>query len=1204
MYKNSTKNIGMPCRDIHKILLIMRLTILLLLVSLFQISASTMAQNVTLSKRNASLKSIFADIKKQTGYIFLYSSTEVNKANPVTVNLKNSSLENALEKILEGQQLGYAIKDKTIVIKQEFIPSLLNRVAGIFLKINVVGRVLDENSRSLPGALIKVKGTDQQTLTNESGEFSLKNVDENATLIISYLGYNTEEVKASEVGIKKPVSLKVSENKLQEVAVVNTGYQTIAKERSAGSFSKPDMATVMNRTSDLNILNRLDGLIPGFTINPTPGRDTYQIRGLSTLNGDRSPLFVVDGVPYDINMVTNINPYDVADVTVLKDATASSIWGARAANGVIAITTKKGMSNGKVNIEYRTFVKFNSTPDLKYIRNLNSQQFIQAAKEIFDPVNAPWDIISNPFQSNSVGIAPHEQILYDQARNLISAEEADRRLAVLSSTDNSKQMKDLFYRTGMLSNHYLSINGGTDKYSIFSSLSYSSDKNNTPGQGSDTYKVNVRQDYKVNKSLNLFLITDLTGNQSKQSNLIQADNGFLPYQLFRDANGKNIDMPWLFRTDSLRNVYEKAGGVSLNYNPLDEANHGSTKSDFLSARINTGFTLKLIEGLDLQGTYGLTRGFNQSTRFLSQDNYDVRSEVLNFAVPGGSTGINYYFPRTGGYLYDNKSNQLNWTVRNQLSYNKNWNNLKHQLTIIAGQEIQSQSNQTSFALTRGFDPQLLTAQPIDYKTLQSKAIQNPVLPMYGDASYYFLDNFNKGELVTRFRSFYANAGYTFNQKYTINSSWRIDKSNLFGKDKSAQDKPVWSAGLAWQLGKEDFFKVPAFNRLNLRATYGITGNSPIPGSSSSFDIISVGNFNGFPGNQSFSISVPANNSLSWEETKNLNFGLDFGLLDGRISGAVDYYNKKTENMLGLMQTNPFTGYNTINGNFGSMLNRGVELSLQTLNVKSNNFSWTTNFNFAYNHNKILSLTAETPPTGFDLVTFNRYVQGYSAYSFFAYNFVGLDGMGDPLIRLADGSVTKTPNVATSSDVLYSGTYQPKFAGGFGNVFTYKQVSLSANMVYNLGHVMLADVNETYYDYRLTPYSGSLTSGNINEDFTKRWKVPGNEETTNIPSWVGDQSTNVSRRDVTYYTRGQLNVLDASYVKLRDLTLAYRLPEFLTKKIRANDISFNVQLSNVLLWKANKRGIDPEFQTESYLSGGVRNLRTNQNTISLGAKIGF
>jgi hypothetical protein len=241
-------------------------------------------------------------------------------------------------------------------------------------------------------------------------------------------------------------------------------------------------------------------------------------------------------------------------------------------------------------------------------------------------------------------------------------------------------------------------------------------------------------------------------------------------------------------------------------------------------------------------------------------------------------------------------------------------------------------------------------------------------------------------------------------------------------------------------------------------------------------------------------------------------------------------------------------------------------------------------------------------TGFDLIN-ERYVEGYSAYSIFAYNFVGLDGLGDPQIRLADGTVTKKRNITKTADLLYSGTYQPKYAGGFGNIFTYKRVSLSANLVYNLGHVMLADVNQTYYDYRLVPGSGSIRSGNVNADFANRWKEPGNETTTNIPSWVGDLGTHVSRRDVNYYTRGQLNVLDASYVKLRDLTLAYRLPEFLLKKINANDISFNAQLSNVLLWKANKQGIDPEFQTEGY-AGGIRNLRINQNTVSLGVKIGF
>jgi hypothetical protein len=358
-----------------------------------------------------------------------------------------------------------------------------------------------------------------------------------------------------------------------------------------------------------------------------------------------------------------------------------------------------------------------------------------------------------------------------------------------------------------------------------------------------------------------------------------------------------------------------------------------------------------------------------------------------------------------------------------------------------------------------------------------------------------------------------------------------------------------------------------------------------------------------PGGTGVIIGTPANSKLTWESTQNINLGIDFGLFDNRISGAVDLYRKRTTDMLGAFPTNAFTGYSTIIGNLGDMENKGIELSLNTLNIKKGNFRWSTIFNIAYNKNKITKLDTESSVNSSMDRVWQNYLEGFPAFGLFAYNFVGLDGLGDPQIRLADGSVTKTPNIATAKDVLFSGTFQPIWSGGLANIFNYKRLTLSANVVFNLGHVMRKDVNTVYTDrlYHSNVLRDGLTSGNLHSDFAKRWKQAGDELHTSIPSYVSNSSLSFSRRDIQYYTFSDLNVVSASYIKLRDITLGYNLPTSLLEKLHTDQITLRMQLSNLILWKANKDGIDPEFMDAV---SGICSMLFNQATLSFGVNVKF
>lgn len=1198
-------------RLIPKLWLIMRLTTILIFTTLIQVSAAGLAQNVTLKHQQVSLEKIFREIHRQTGYDFIYNRDIITKKQPVSIFADNEPLLSVLTSCLSKLSLEFSMEDRMVVIREKVAAGNDN----IAIDLTISGKVTDTTGTALSNASVKNVTQNKSVVTTENGSFTIT-AKAGDRIEVSFVGFLTVNFLARENLTYQLVKLIAKSDELAEVQVISTGYQTLPKERSAGSFSKPDMEVLKNRTGTMNILQRLDGLIPGLTIN-NANTDNLQIRGLTSigvLSGvtsgsysgtERAPLIVVDGIA--ISNIASVNPNDVADITVLKDATAASIWGSRAANGVIVITTKQGGRSEKLKIEYDGFVNFLGKPDLDNMPLLNSKQFIQAAKDIFDPAVTSWQTVSNITSSGNPGVTPHEQILFDWSRNLISTADKDARLESLAGMSNHTQIKDLFYQNELLTNHTLSIRGGGEKYSAYGSFAYTDNKNSKPGSYTNTFKINARQDYRPSRFLSMYLITDLTNTRSKATPLPNANYTFLPYQLIRDGGGNNIHMPWLFRTDSLRNVYETKSGISLDYSPLDEAAYGYTLTDNLLTRLTGGLTLNLLKGLKLEGTYGYVKGGDNSRNYRGQEAYASREEVVGFATGSiANNNIRYFMPKKGGRYTTGNNTQENWTIRHQLAYNKNWKDSEHQLSAIFGTEMQKALTRSTSITQRGFNPQLGTTMPLDYDTL-SRGIEKTILLYNSSKSTYSTNDFNFAQVETRFRSIYANAAYTFRQKYTVNGSWRQDESNLFGIEKSAQNRPVWSVGASWSLSREHFMEnINWLERLNLRATYGITGNAPSPGTASSKDIILAGAGSIiFPGSTAYVISSYANRSLTWESTKVTNLGMDFTILNNRISGALDFYHKKTENLLGNVPTNGFTGVTTIVGNLGDLTNKGVELSLTTGNVISKNFSWHTLWNVAYNSNKINRLsTALTSTTGNSVINNNAYggfYQGYAAYALFAYNYAGLDNMGDPQIRLADNTVTKALNVAKPQDMVFMGTYQPKWSGGFSNTFRYKSLSLSANIIYNLGHVMRRDLNRTYTLNRLYPNGASLTGANAHSDFAERWQKPGDEDFTDIPGWVSNASTSGSRRFVNYYLYGNTNVISASYIKLRDVTLSYKLPQMLLRRVKTEGITLRVQTGNIMLWKANKFNIDPEFQNAIL---GIRGQVANQHTFSVGLHVDF
>ncbi|WP_169305739.1 SusC/RagA family TonB-linked outer membrane protein [Sphingobacterium alkalisoli] len=1197
MYKIITQKVETYKRLYTKIMWMMRLTTVILLAGLMQVTASTFGQQITLNRKNAQMEAVLKEIRKQSGYDFFYDGKILPNTKTINVSLKNADINDALATVLKGLPYTYQIEGKIVSIRKLEQAPTTEKTPLHIEHIDIRGRVTDYSGKPLAGATVKVKGTDIKLMTNENGEFFLKDINEKATIQITYLGYVQRDVKAK--GDLGNIILELFTSDIEDVEVsYSTGYQNLSRERSAGSFAKPNVDIMKNRSSSVNVLQRLDGLVPGLTVNnaPSGSENPLLIRGLTSINSTRGPLVVVDGVELQGVSVESLNMQDIEDITVLKDASSSSIWGAKAANGVIVITTKKGRPGQKLRIDYDGYHNIQGRPDLNYLRRMDSREFIATARELFPQYadNYPWSSVES-----LSAVPPHLQIQYAVPRGLLSQQRADLMLDSLAGIDNRSQISDFIYRNAMTSNHTISLASGGPIHSFYGSVNYIGLQSTTPGEKDNRFKVNLRQDFNINRHLQLFLVTDLGSTRTAANNIVNltssGDTGYtpitlstVPYQLLQDAQGNPLTVNYMGGySDAYRMDYQARSRVNLDFVPLDEINRGRANGTGLSTRIVGGGKINLYKGLRFEGTYGYNVSSSNNRMVLDQESYVVRNELMTFtqAPTVNSTPV-YNLPTNGGRLTENNALTKNWTIRNQLIYDLDWQQ-KHQLTILAGQEATSTTPLATQVIYRGWDDQLQVSRPVDYATL-GLGITGVVRGGVATLDENFVSG---GEgVIARTTSYYSNLNYSFSRKYTLNASWRIDESNLFGLDKSAQNRPVYSIGGKWALGLEEFVVKPNWlSELDLRFTYGVTGNAPTPGTASSYDILQAESEPNYVTGAGVIISSPANRRLTWEGTAVYNGGIDFGLLQGRLSGSIDGYIKNTQDLIGVLSTSPLTGFSGVTGNFGDLENKGVDVNLHSMNVIRENFFWSSGFTLGYNQNKITQLARTTPIATGDGMIQEDYVIDYPAFTLFGYDYAGLNAIGDPQITLADGTVTSEIDGNTPEDVLYMGTSQPIWSGGFSNNFVYKNFQLGINMSYNAGHKMFRDRNSFWSE---PPYTNS-----IHPEFANRWKEAGDESKTNIPRYVGNSDDDYNR-NTSYYTYANSNIFNASFLKLRDITLSYNLGEQVVRRLRAEAISFRFQVSNIMLWKANDLGIDPEF----HAARGGRVIRTGQGQVTFGAHI--
>lgn len=1169
--------------DKRKWIMRAKLTTFLLIITLMQVSASTFGQNLTLKEKNITIAKVFFEIRKQTGYDVLLRSKKLDVSKKIDVAFNNTPVNNVINQIINGTELEYTVNDKTIFIEQKEKP-FFERVVERFLEIDISGKVLGENGEALAGASVKIKGTSRLAVTNDKGEFNFSKVGENAMLEISYVGYELKEVKASaNLGSIRMVR---STSKLEEVNVsINTGYQKIKKDQLTGAASSINEKEYQQRTAITgNFLESLEGKIPGLVYNGQT--DELTIRGVSTFDAVKQPLIVLDGFPTEVDLRT-INPNDITSVTVLRDAAAASIYGVRASNGVIVVETRRGKL-GKPVFTINSSLAIQDKPDFSYMNYISSSEFVQLQRDNFyiaKPNTMLYDL--GIYKMN-----PAQEILFKGPRigvvtPALTQAQVDQQLATLGSYDNLNEYQRLFYQQRQAKNVNFDVSGGSPSNTYMMGLNYIGETPVNKGSQNKQFNLNLANTFQFSSRFNFDFRGTYTNIINTTANTpIYGD--IFPYERYADDNGNPLPVSLGPRKDYLtssvttatNNALQAAGLYNQFYYPYQEltSNENTQKNSLIKfqGRLNSKITNWL--NLDLGGNYE-----NQNVRFdqlQTEDAFLAKSLINSMALRDPATGKALFtnMPK-GDILRRNTQKITNYTLRGQLNFSHAFGT-DHNLSGIMGAEQKKTVGEGYLTSFFGYDGQSLIVKPINMGALNATA--RPAFPINSvgiGSAFSSTQYFNETSNDRRFMSYYGQATYIYKAKYVATGSLRFDKSNLFGVDPKYRNKPLWSAGLNWRLGQEEFIKKQTWiDQLQLRAATGFNGN--VPSSNNGKFLILESRLNtalSTPLTYNDVLS-PENQSLRWETTQNYNFGLDYSFLKSKISGSVDYYIKQTKDVFGQYGSDPTTGFNQYNANTASIENKGLEILLNSINLKQHKFEWRTQLTASFNQNKVLEIKATEFATSQQITSSTTPIKGLPIGALYSYNYGGLNSNGQPYVldRFGNQKVMTYTSLGagvidvTKNDLIYSGTTTPKYVLGLNNQFSLGAFDISFLLMYYGGHVMRVEQpnpNNIGF-FSPTPLKGS---GNF-------WKTAGDETQTRIPGYVASSPSapGYFQSSALYgYQYASEFVRKADYIRLRDVVLTYRAKAQFLEKAGLKNTQLRFQAQNPFRYTFSGNDIDPD-----------------------------
>ncbi|MCX2584337.1 SusC/RagA family TonB-linked outer membrane protein [Pedobacter sp. MR22-3] len=1036
----------------------------------------------------------------------------------------------------------------------------------------VTGRVFDATTKkAVENAVIKVEGNAKKIVSGKNGQFVLELPKGRHVVKISMVGYVPKELVIQDpFNSELTILISPDETQLDDVTVVSTGYQNIPKERATGSFSLIDNKT-FNQQITTSVLERLEGITPALTVDRRTNSPGIMIRGLSTLQGDRSPLIVLDNYPYEGN-INNINPNDIDNITILKDAAASSIWGVKAGNGVIVINTKKAKFNQPLSISVSASQITSGKPDLNYLRPISTNDFIDVEQMLFS--KGYYTSLENSF--DKAPLTPLVELLIANRDGKVSSQELHSQIELLRLNNISDNYSNSFFGNAINRQYSIELKAGGEKqnWRIFSGFD-----NNHDALSAIYRRFNVKVDnsFKVGTKLEFStsLLVNISNSKSGKTDFssLNASNGALPpYTSFVSATGNPLPVMRDYRASSILSL-GNANLLDWNYYPLTNGEEERTTSDVFDFLGNLRASYSVLPGLRLTANYQFERQNTQGGTRASQNSYSVRNIINQFSQINAG---NITRPIPLGEIWNENINDLNVNnIRGQINYDKTFDSFS--ISAIAGSEMRQSTTDSHSGRSYGVNGNTLQTSTVDYLNFYKNILTgaNMIIPN--------IDSY--GRLVNRYVSFFGNAAVGFRERYTISGSLRRDASNLFGVSTNNKWNPLWSVGLSWDASKEEWFPKALIPYMKLRATYGVSGNA-----NSRLAAVTTITFSGTnPYTQSpyAGFSNYANPDLRWERVRTLNLGTDIKFLGERISASLDYYVKKSDDLIGTESIDITAGIGSrVTRNTAAITVKGLDIELSALNTVGK-LRWQTNFFVNFYKDRVDKYYLNND-YGYNYVNGNSNVSGIigqPAYSVLSYKWAGLNPKnGNPMGFVNDAisedyqTITGTKSMIT--DLAYSGPAFPTSSLSLGNTFSYHNFDLDFRITGKFGF---------YFRRPSISYTDLFSTRNGNADFAQRWQKPGDELYTNVPSLVYPANSN---RDA-FYNFSEATVLSGDHVRFQYLSFGYNFLKENFSFLPFRSISLRAVASNLgLLYNSNGYGLDPDFPISKPLKTYSFNLKIN------------
>jgi len=1039
------------------------------------------------------------------------------------------------------------------------------------------GTVGTTDGKALAGVYLTTTDLKSSAVTDSLGHFQITVPEETTVLQVSHIGFARKTVYVPKDGSPMAIYLEQEVVSIGEV-VVSTGYQTISRNKTPGSYSQIDNR-LLNRSVSTDILSRLENITPGLLFDRRfEGSPSISIRGQSTIQSDESPLIVVDNFPYEGD-IDNINPNDIESVTVLKDAAAASIWGVRAGNGVIVITTKRGRLQQPMRIQANANVTIGEKPDLYYNPQfLNASDFIDVEQSLFDQGYYSWMEGYYTYPAMS----PVVQLLIAERDGLISSTETEAQLNEYRSRDVRRDFDRYFYQTSVNQQYSLSLKGGGQAVSYYLSGGYDSNKNNLVRNGLDRVSVNSMLTYhptgKLEVSSNIIYSYSKTDQNNGGMASVSSGGtyGLYPYAQLADDNGNPLAVVRDYNTDFVNQAGDN-GLMDWSYRPLQDLRANDYTVTTGDIRLKTALTYRLTDWLHLEGRYQFEHQNQHSRHLQSTEMYYTRNLINKYAYTDDDGYLQFPIPE-GGILDNSYSDLYAHSGRLQINLDRSWNDAHH-LSVLAGTEVRQARSKGLSSRIYGYNEELLTFNSIDYV---NEYLLNPT-----GSTDAIPDGNSLSELTDRNRSYYGNLSYTYRERYMLSGSARKDESNLFGVDANNKGVPLWSTGLGWQLSSEEFYPFKSWIPiLKLRTTYGYSGNV-----NKSLTAYATGYYysNRYTDLPYIQILTPPNPNLRWEKIRMINMGLDFESKNQVLSGSIEYYRKKGFDLIGRSQLDPTIGFavggrNEFTGNNSALKGQGVDIQLN-LNQNIGPLNWTAQLFYSHQANEITRYDYESSTISAYFSSVPVPVPGNPRYSIYSLKWAGLDPEnGDPQIYLG-GEITKEYSSILSNltldDLICEGSALPTSYGSLRQNFRLGDFSLGFNITYKFGY---------YFRRPSLSYYALFNSWTGHEEFSDRWMNPGDESVTQVPSMpaAGTSST----RDFVY-TFANINVERGDHIRFQDINFSYDLLRSKYPWLPFSKVSLYGYINNIgIIWRANHSGLDPDYSSQPYPASRTYSLGIN------------